>query len=68
VKVSTGQGIMMTLAFFQSSSRTPAWPPVLLDIGDDDLDDLPTVQEEVPPPYIVIYFFIFQIYICVCFL
>jgi hypothetical protein len=26
-----------------------ASPPVLLDIGDNDTDDLPKVQEEVPP-------------------
>jgi hypothetical protein len=31
------------------SQGTRASPPVLLDIGDDDTDDVPTVQEEVPP-------------------
>jgi hypothetical protein len=37
------------LKFFKSSSGTRALPPVLLDTGDDS-DDMPTVQEEVPPP------------------
>ena len=36
------------LDFFKSSSWTYASPPVLLDIGDDDPDDQPAVQEEVP--------------------
>ena len=43
--------------FFKSSSGTRVSPPVLLDIGDDDPDDRPTVQEEEHPkgtrrPYI----------------
>ena len=38
------------LDFFKSSSGTQALPPVLLDTGHDDPDDLPTVQEEGPPP------------------
>jgi len=37
------------LKFFRSSSGTRALPPVLLDTGDD-LDDMLTVQEEVPHP------------------
>jgi len=35
--------------FFKSSSATRASPPELLNIGDDDSDDTPSVQEEVPP-------------------
>ena len=35
--------------FFKISPGTRASPPVLLDTGDGDTDDLPTVQEEVPP-------------------
>jgi hypothetical protein len=35
--------------FFKSSSGTRASPHVMLDIGDDDPDNMPTVQEEVPP-------------------
>jgi len=38
------------LQFFRSSSGTRALSPVLLDTGDDDSDDTPTVQQEVPPP------------------
>jgi hypothetical protein len=34
--------------FFKSSSGTCASPPVLLNIGGDDPDDLPAVAEEVP--------------------
>jgi len=37
------------LDFFKSSPGTIASPPVLLGIGDDDPDDLPTFQEDVPP-------------------
>jgi hypothetical protein len=37
------------LDFFKSSSETRVSPPVLLDIGDDDPDDRPTVPKEVPP-------------------
>ena len=36
--------------FFKISPRTHASLPVLLDNGDGGTDDLPTVQEEVPPP------------------
>jgi hypothetical protein len=36
--------------FFKPSSGTRVSPPVLLDTGDDDPDDMMTVQEEVPPP------------------
>jgi hypothetical protein len=38
------------LQFFKSSPGNRALPPVLLDTGDDSEDDMPTVQEEVPPP------------------
>jgi hypothetical protein len=38
------------LDFFKSSSGTHESPLVLLDIGDDDPDDPPTVKEEVSPP------------------
>jgi hypothetical protein len=38
------------LAFFQSSSGTLASPPVLLDVGGDNEDDPPTVQEKLLPP------------------
>jgi hypothetical protein len=34
------------LDFFKSSSGTSASPSMLLDTGDDDPDDTPTVQEE----------------------
>jgi len=33
------------LDFFKLSSGTPASPPVLLEIGDDDPDDTPIVKE-----------------------
>ena len=36
------------LDFFRSFSETRASPPVLFDIGGDDPDDPPAVQEEVP--------------------
>jgi hypothetical protein len=36
--------------FFKISPWIHTLPPVLLDTGDGDTDDLPTVQEEVPPP------------------
>ena len=42
------------LDLFKSMSGIRESPSALLDIGDDDLDDRHTVQEEVPPPYIVI--------------
>lgn len=35
---------------FKSYSGIHVSPPALLAIGDDDLDNLKTVQEEVPPP------------------
>jgi hypothetical protein len=35
---------------FKSFSETRALPPVLLDSGARDPDDLPTVQEEKPLP------------------
>jgi hypothetical protein len=34
--------------FFKLSSDAHTSPPVLLDIGDDDSDDVPIVYEEVP--------------------
>jgi len=34
---------------FKFPSRTRALPPVMVNSGDDDQDDPPTVQEEVPP-------------------
>jgi hypothetical protein len=37
------------LEFFQPSSGTSTSPPVLLNIGDDNPDEKPTVQEQVPP-------------------
>jgi hypothetical protein len=37
------------LDFLKSSSWT-----VLLDVVDDDPDDTPAVQDEMPPPYLVI--------------
>jgi hypothetical protein len=43
------------IAFFKSSLWTRASPPVLLDIGYDDLHDQPAVQEEVPHLYNVIF-------------
>jgi hypothetical protein len=36
--------------FCKSSSRTRASPRILLDIGYDDIDDLSTVKQEMPPP------------------
>jgi len=36
------------IAFFESSSRTRALPPLLLDIACDDPDGHLTVQEEAP--------------------
>lgn len=41
--------------FCKSSSKTCASPPVLLDIGNGDTDDPPTVNQEVPSPCAVIY-------------
>jgi hypothetical protein len=35
---------------FKSFSETHASSPVVVGIGDDDPDDQPAVQEEVPPP------------------
>jgi hypothetical protein len=46
----------MMLGFFMSSSGTRAVPPALLDTGDDDPYDPPTVQEELPLSYIAICF------------
>ena len=37
------------LEFFQPSSGTSTSPAVLLNIGDDNPDEKPTVQEQVPP-------------------
>ena len=37
------------LCFFSTSPGARASPPVLLDIGDDDPDDPPAVQDEAPP-------------------
>ena len=37
------------LCFFSTSPGARASPPVLLDIGDDDPDDPPRVQDEAPP-------------------
>jgi hypothetical protein len=34
--------------FVKAPSGTLTFPPVLLDNGDDDPDDLPAVQEEIP--------------------
>jgi hypothetical protein len=39
----------LLLCFFSTSPGARASPPILLDIGDDDPDDLPAVQDEVPP-------------------
>jgi hypothetical protein len=36
------------LDFFKSSSGNLLLPPVLLNIGEDDIDDWPTVKREVP--------------------
>jgi len=36
------------------SLRTHASPPVMLDVGDDNSDDLPTVEWEVLFPYIFV--------------
>jgi hypothetical protein len=38
------------LDFFNSSSAGRALPSVLLNTGNDNLHDLPTVKEDVPPP------------------
>jgi hypothetical protein len=38
------------LDFLRSSVETRASPFLLLDIGDDDPNNQPIVQEEVPPP------------------
>jgi hypothetical protein len=37
------------LDFFKSSSGTLSLLPVLLNIGDEDPDDWPTIKQEVPP-------------------
>jgi hypothetical protein len=37
------------LVLFKSPSGTPALPPVMVNSGDDDKDDPPTLQEEVSP-------------------
>jgi hypothetical protein len=36
------------LGFFISSSGTHSIPPVLMGIGDDDAEDLPTVTRKYP--------------------
>jgi hypothetical protein len=41
---------IVILVFFNLFSGTRASPPVLLGIGDDDLDDALTVEGEMPPP------------------
>jgi hypothetical protein len=41
------------LDFIKSSSGTRASPPVLLDMEGDDPHDLSTLQQEVPPTYIL---------------
>ena len=38
------------LDFFRSPRGTRVSPPVLLDTGDDDQNDLPAVQEKVLTP------------------
>ena len=43
-------GQTSSLDFCKSPSGTVVSPPVLLDTGDDDQDDLPTVQEKVLTP------------------
>lgn len=53
------------LDFVKSSSRTRASPPVLLDIGDNTLEDLPEAGEEAPPSYIVSCF-IFCLFTFLC--
>ena len=42
-------GHTSALDYSHSSSETQSSPHVLLDIGNNDTDDPPTVQEEVPP-------------------
>ena len=37
------------LCCFKTSPGAHALPPALLDIGDDDPDDPPAVQDEAPP-------------------
>jgi hypothetical protein len=44
------------LDFLKAFSRTPTLPPALLDAGNDDPNDTPAFQVEVPSPYIVICF------------
>jgi len=36
--------------FFKLSIGTHASPPVLLDVGDEVQNDMPTAQEEMPHP------------------
>ena len=36
--------------FLQDTFRDIALPPILMDMGDSDSDDLPTLQGEVLPP------------------
>ena len=43
------------VSFFKSSSGTRSSPPVLLDIGNDDLHDQPAVKEELPHFYNAIF-------------
>jgi hypothetical protein len=40
--------------FLQVFVRDFVSPPVTLDTGDDDTDDTPTFQGDVPPPYIAV--------------
>ena len=49
-RISEGEEVFINqnsvLEFFKSYSGARASPPVLLEIGDDDWGDPPTVQEE----------------------
>ena len=47
------------LDFLKSSVETRASPFVLLDIGDNDLNNQPIVQEEVPPPKNIVSFHVY---------
>jgi len=42
-------GQTSALDFCKSSSGALSSPPVVLDVGNDDIDNPPVVQEEVPP-------------------
>jgi hypothetical protein len=48
-KKGSWSGQTSMLGFFKSPSGTHALPPVMVNSGDDDKHDPPTVQEEVPP-------------------